>query len=111
MCKKDKHEHEHTHEAVTHGHGDPEHTHDATVHTHEHAHDEGHHTHGHIKVKGMTCEHCVAAVTKALQSLSGVSEVHADLANGLVSYQSPGPVPPEEVARVVHAAGYEVVTA
>jgi copper chaperone len=77
----------------------------------EHEHDEGHHLHGHIKVKGMTCEHCVAAVTKALQSLPGVSEVGVDLANGLVSYQSTRPAPPEEVARVIAAAGYEVVMA
>jgi copper chaperone len=42
----------------------------------------------------MTCEHCMAAVTKALQSLPGVSEVRVDLAGGLVSYQSAKPVPP-----------------
>jgi copper chaperone len=108
---KDQHEHEHTHEEVTHSHDGQEHSHEATVHTHEHAHDEGHHPHGHIKVNGMTCEHCVAAVTKALQSLPGVSEVRVDLASGLVSYQSARPVPPEEVARVITAAGYEVVTA
>jgi copper chaperone CopZ len=59
----------------------------------------------------MTCEHCVAAVTKALQSLPGVSGVRVDLANGLVSYQSARPVPSEEVARVITAAGYEVVSA
>jgi len=108
---KDQHEHEHTHAEVTHSHEGQEHSHEATVHTHEHAHDEGHHPHGHIKVIGMTCEHCVAAVTKALQSLPGVSEVRVDLASGLVSYQSAGPVPPEEVARVIAVAGYEVVTA
>jgi copper chaperone len=111
MCKKDQHEHEHAHAEVTHSHGGKEHSHEATVHTHEHAHDEGHHPHGHIRVKGMTCEHCVAAVTKALQSLQGVSEVRVDLAGGLVSYQSARLVPPEEVARVITAAGYEVVTA
>jgi len=62
-----------------------------------------------IKVKGMGCGHCVAAVTKALQSLPGVSEVQVDLAGGRVTYQSAGPVSPEEVARAIKAAGYEVV--
>jgi copper chaperone CopZ len=111
MDTKDEHKHEHSHEEVTHSHGDQEHSHEATVHTHEHTHNDEHHTHGHLQVKGMTCEHCVAAVTKALQSLPGVSEVRVDLASGLVSYQSARPVPPEEVARVIAAAGYEVVTA
>jgi copper chaperone len=111
MCKKDPHEHGHTHEELTHSHGEPEHTHQATVHTHEHTHDEGHHAHDHVKVKGMTCEHCAATVTKALQSLPGISGVKVDLASGLVSYQSPGPVSPEDLKRVIVAAGYEVVTA
>jgi copper chaperone len=107
----DKHAHEHSHAEVTHSHDGQEHSHEAAVHTHEHAHDEGHHAHGHIKVNGMTCEHCVAAVTKALQSLPGVLDVRVDLASGLVSYQSTRPVPPGEAARVIAGAGYEVVTA
>jgi copper chaperone len=64
-----------------------------------------------IKVKGMSCGHCAAAVTKALNSLPGVSEVQVDLASGRVTYQSAGPVSPEEVARVIKAAGYEVMAA
>ena len=35
-----------------------------------------------IKVKGMSCEHCVAAVTKAVAGLPGVSNVEVDLASG-----------------------------
>jgi copper chaperone CopZ len=63
-----------------------------------------------IKVKGMSCGHCAAAVTKALQGLPGVSEVKVDLASGRVTYQSAAPVPPEVLARVVRAVGYEVVS-
>ena len=62
-----------------------------------------------IKVKGMSCGHCAAAVTKALQSLPGVAEVQVDLASGRVTFQSAAPVAPEELARVIKAAGYEVV--
>ncbi len=62
-----------------------------------------------IKVKGMSCGHCAAAVTKALQGLAWVSEVKVDLASGRVSYQSAAPVPVEEVARAIKAAGYEMV--
>jgi copper chaperone len=112
MCgpNRDKHEHSHAHEEVTHSHDGQKHRHEAAVHTHEQAHAEGHHAHGHIQVKGMSCEHCAAAVTKALQGLPGVSEVRVDLAGGLVSYQSARPAPLEEVARMITAAGYEVVT-
>ncbi len=61
-----------------------------------------------IKVKGMSCEHCAAAVTRALESLPGISEVQVNLADGRVTYQSAGPVDPGELARVIKAAGYEV---
>jgi copper chaperone CopZ len=62
-----------------------------------------------IKVKGMNCGHCVAAVTKALQSLPGVTQVQVDLAGGLVDFQSAAAVAREELARVVKAAGFELV--
>ncbi len=62
-----------------------------------------------IKVKGMSCGHCAAAVTRALQGLPGVSEVKVDLDRGLVTYQSAAPLAPEELARVIKAAGYEMV--
>lgn len=61
-----------------------------------------------IKVKGMSCGHCAAAVTKALSSLPGVSEVQVDLESGMVSYQGAGSVSGEEVAAAIKAAGYEV---
>lgn len=61
-----------------------------------------------IQVKGMSCGHCAAAVTKALKSLPGISEVQVDLADGRVTYQSSRPVPQEELLRVIRAAGYEL---
>ena len=63
-----------------------------------------------IRVKGMSCGHCAGAVTKALQSLTGVTGVQVDLATGRVSYQSAAPIPAAELGRVIKAAGYELVT-
>lgn len=63
-----------------------------------------------IQVKGMSCGHCVAAMTKAMASLAGVSNVKVDLASGRVSYDSAAPIPQEDLARVVRAAGFELVT-
>ncbi|MGB7910889.1 MAG: heavy metal-associated domain-containing protein [Desulfobaccales bacterium] len=62
-----------------------------------------------IKVKGMSCGHCAEAVTRALKSLPGISEVQVNATDGRVTYQSAGPVDPGELARVIKAAGYEVV--
>ena len=64
-----------------------------------------------ITVKGMSCAHCAAAMTKALESLPGVSGVKVDLAGGRVSYECAAPVPRVDLDRVVKAAGFELVGA
>ena len=61
-----------------------------------------------IKVKGMSCGHCAAAVTKALNNLDGVTDVQVDLGSGRVTYEIEAPIPLEEIVRAVKAAGYEV---
>ncbi len=61
-----------------------------------------------ITVKGMSCGHCVAAITKALGSLPGVSNIKVDLASGRVSYDSAAPISREDLDRVVKMAGYEL---
>jgi copper chaperone len=61
-----------------------------------------------IRVKGMSCSHCVAAMTKAMQSLPGVSNVRVDLSSGRVNYDRAAPIPQEDLARVVRAAGFEL---
>lgn len=61
-----------------------------------------------IVVKGMSCGHCAAAVTKALESLPGVTDVQVDLASGRVTFTGDRSLPPEELARVIIAAGYEL---
>jgi copper chaperone len=63
-----------------------------------------------IKVKGMSCAHCVAAMTKAMGSLPGVSNVQVDLAGGLVRYDCAAPISPKDLDRVVKAAGFELVS-
>jgi len=63
-------------------------------------------------VSGMTCGHCVAAVTKELGGLAGVESVDVDLVAGGVSrvtVSSAAPLPAEEVRAAVEAAGYSLV--
>ena len=42
-------------------------------------------THKNIQVDGMTCDHCVETVTKAVNSLDGISQVAEDLDKKQVS--------------------------
>jgi len=63
-----------------------------------------------ITVKGMSCGHCAAAVTKALEAIPGVSQVRVDLASGRVNFTNANPIPKEELARVIKAAGYEMAS-
>lgn len=62
-------------------------------------------------VTGMTCEHCVRAVTEEVSSLDGVSEVAVDLPTGSVTVTSNGPLDRDAVASAVDEAGYELAAA
>jgi copper chaperone len=62
-----------------------------------------------IKVKGMSCQHCVMAVTKALGALEGIKNVQVDLKSGLATYEEVKPVDPQKIAEAIKKAGYEVV--
>lgn len=62
-----------------------------------------------IKIKGMSCQHCVMAVTKALVALDGVTDVKVDLKSGVATYEEVKAVDPKAVDAAVKKAGYEVV--
>lgn len=59
-------------------------------------------------VNGMTCGHCVAAVTEEVAKLDNVTNVEIDLASGAVTVESDGPVDSSAFAAAVDEAGYEV---
>jgi copper chaperone len=62
-----------------------------------------------IKVKGMSCQHCVLAVTKALSSIDGIKDVKVDLMSGEASFEETKPVDAKVIADTIKKAGYEVV--
>lgn len=62
-----------------------------------------------IKIKGMSCGHCVMAVTKALSAVDGVRDVNVDLQSGVATYAEEKTVDPAVIAEAVKKAGYEVV--
>lgn len=62
-----------------------------------------------IHIKGMSCRHCVMAVTKALGAVDGIENVSVDLASGTAAFDEVKPVDDSVVAAAVKKAGYEVV--
>ena len=64
-----------------------------------------------LHVTGMTCEHCVKAVTSELGALEGVDDVQVDLVAGgtsSVTVQSDRPLPLQVLREAVDEAGYDL---
>lgn len=59
-----------------------------------------------IQIKGMMCEHCVAAVTRALQGLDGVESVRVVLKENRAYLN--GTVSDTDIRQAIQAAGYKV---
>jgi copper chaperone len=59
-------------------------------------------------VVGMTCGHCVSAVTEEVSQVPGVTEVDVDLASGGLTVTSDAPVDASAVLAAVEEAGYEL---
>jgi copper chaperone len=62
------------------------------------------------QVSGMSCDHCVQAVTSGIEQLDGVRTVNVDLATGVVTVSSDAPLDDALVRAAVSEAGYEVAT-
>lgn len=63
------------------------------------------------QVTGMTCGHCVAAVTKELSAIPGVAAVDIDLVAGgasTVTIGSGEPISADAVRAAIEEAGYEL---
>ena len=58
-----------------------------------------------VKISGMSCQHCVASVTKAIEELSGVTQVSVDLEKGEATYD--GDVSEQKVKDAIVKVGFE----
>ncbi|MDP2973342.1 MAG: copper ion binding protein [Deltaproteobacteria bacterium] len=63
-----------------------------------------------LKVKGMSCQHCVMSVTKALSQLEGIQNVQVDLTKGEVRFENTKAVATDQIVKAITDAGYEVVS-
>ena len=60
-----------------------------------------------ISIKGMSCQHCVTSVTKALEEIPGVTDVNVDLEKGEASYD--GDIDDHLVNGSITKIGFEVI--
>jgi copper chaperone len=61
-----------------------------------------------ITIKGMSCQHCVMAVTKALNGLDGITDVKVELESGKATFEETKPVAMEIIVAAIRKAGYDV---
>lgn len=60
-----------------------------------------------LNILGMSCGHCVGAVTKALQAIDGVEVEQVAVGSATVAYD-PSRTSTDQLAAAVEDAGYEV---
>ncbi len=61
-----------------------------------------------LKIKGMSCQHCVKSVKKTLEEIDGITEVAVDLAKGEATFRETSPVDGELIRERIQKAGYEL---
>ena len=62
-----------------------------------------------IKIRGMSCQHCVMAVTKALGGIEGIKDVRVDLEKGEATFTEEKPVDRKLIRERIAKAGFDVV--
>ena len=60
------------------------------------------------RVSGMTCGHCVSAVSAEVSALAEVTDVQVDLGTGSVTVTSSSPLDDASVRAAVEEAGYQL---
>lgn len=65
---------------------------------------------GSVKIKGMSCNHCVMAVGKALKEIEGLEDIAVNLEKGEATFKEARPVDPNRIRETIKKAGYEVIS-
>lgn len=63
---------------------------------------------GSVKIKGMSCQHCVGSVKEALEKVEGIENVVVDLDSGVAEFD--GITAPENLENAITAIGFEIAT-
>jgi copper chaperone len=59
-----------------------------------------------ITIEGMSCQHCVNAVTKALETIPGITNVHVSLEKKQAEFASASPVDEETIHAAIRKIGF-----
>jgi copper chaperone len=63
-----------------------------------------------IKVEGMSCEHCVASITKAVEALPGIASVAVSLADKSVAVEyDSSKITLDKIKGEIEEQGYDVL--
>lgn len=60
-----------------------------------------------VEVKGMSCQHCVASVERALNGIEGVSNVKVSLENACATYEDSNGVDAVKIKETINKIGFE----
>jgi len=60
-----------------------------------------------LSIEGMSCQHCVMAVKKALDAMSGVEGSEVEVGSATVKYDDSA-VKPEAIEAAIVNAGYKI---
>ena len=61
-----------------------------------------------VRIKGMSCQHCVKNVQKTLEEIDGIAGVAVDLAKGEATFEETHPVDNALLREKIEKAGYEL---
>ena len=61
-----------------------------------------------IGIEGMSCGHCVKALTNALEEIDGISAVQVSLEDKCATFETDGSVTDDQIREVIEEEGYEV---
>jgi copper chaperone len=61
-----------------------------------------------LKIKGMSCQHCVRTVKKTLEEIEGIENVSVDLDAGQATFEEIRPVDDDLIRERIEKAGYKL---
>ncbi len=61
-----------------------------------------------IKIEGMSCQHCVAAVKKAVDDIDGASSSNVEVGSAIVSFDE-SKTNSDAISGAIQNAGYKII--
>jgi len=61
-----------------------------------------------VKIRGMSCQHCVRTVKKTLEEIDGITNVAVDIGTGQATFEEVHPVDGDLIREKIKKAGYEL---